>query len=236
MSTILVVAAHPDDETLGCGGTIARLAAEGHKIVVLPITDGVQSRFIGQDAGVESIMAAVYARFDAFHAAVAMLGMQWTPGIHRTGLPLELFPDQRLDARPVATIAYAIAEAITAHEPNTVYAHWAGDLNQDHQAVARATLIATRPQPGCSVREVYAYPVASATEWHFGQPTFTPNVFVDISATLETKIAALQCYASEMRPWPHPRSSEAIRADAHRWGSVAGLEAAEALLLLRSVR
>ena len=104
-------------------------------------------------------------------------------------------------------------------------------------AVHRAVLTATRPIVNHSVKEIYAFEVPSSTEWAFGQfqPPFHPNVLVDISATLETKIQALELYESEGRAFPHPRSSEALRANARRWGTVAGVKAAEAFELIRGV-
>jgi len=111
-------------------------------------------------------------------------------------------------------------------------------LNVDHGVIHRAVLTATRPMAGQPVREIYAFEVPSSTEWafHSVQPVFRPNVFVDVSATLETKIAAMACYESEARKFPHPRSAEALRAIAMRWGSVVGCAAAEAFELIRSVR
>jgi LmbE family N-acetylglucosaminyl deacetylase len=111
-------------------------------------------------------------------------------------------------------------------------------LNVDHAVVHRAVLTATRPLVGQTVREIYAFEVPSSTEWAFQQfePMFRPNVFVDVTGTLETKIAAMSCYDTESRTFPHPRSPEALRAIAARWGSVIGCGAAEAFELVRSIR
>jgi LmbE family N-acetylglucosaminyl deacetylase len=131
-----------------------------------------------------------------------------------------------------------VEELVDRLKPDVIYTHHPGDLNVDHGVIHRAVLTATRPTAGQSVREIYAFEVPSSTEWAFGslQPTFRPNVFVDVAATLETKIAAMACYGTESREFPHPRSSEALRALARRWGSVVGCDAAEAFELVRSVR
>ncbi|MCX7047840.1 MAG: PIG-L family deacetylase, partial [Candidatus Sumerlaeota bacterium] len=119
-----------------------------------------------------------------------------------------------------------------------VFTQHGGDLNVDHSQTFRATLTATRTMAGCPVKTVYAYEVASSTEWAFQKlsPVFHPNVFFDISHTLEKKIKAMRVYESEARAFPHPRSSEALRAIAIRWGSVSGLGAAEAFELVREIR
>jgi LmbE family N-acetylglucosaminyl deacetylase len=121
--------------------------------------------------------------------------------------------------------------------PCVVYTHHGGDLNIDHAIVHRATLVATRPTSDSPVRDVYAYEVPSCTEWAFGgtSPPFRPNVFRDISGTLPRKIEAMRMYQSEVRAFPHPRSPGAIEAIARRWGSVSGVEAAEAFELVRSI-
>jgi LmbE family N-acetylglucosaminyl deacetylase len=123
-------------------------------------------------------------------------------------------------------------------QPSAVYTQHGGDLNIDHLVTYRATLTATRPMEGTPVKAVYAYEVASSTEWAFQKfsPPFHPSVFVDINDTLEKKIEGMQHYESEARPFPHPRSPEALRAIAHRWGSVVGLKAAEAFEVVREIR
>jgi LmbE family N-acetylglucosaminyl deacetylase len=147
-------------------------------------------------------------------------------------------PDNRFDTVPLLDIIKIIERLVERLRPEVVYTQHGGDLNIDHVITHRATLTATRPVPGCPVKGLYAYEVASSTEWAFGkfEPAFRPNVFVDISTTLATKIAAMQAYESETRPFPHPRSPEALQALAQHWGCVAGLEAAEAFELVRDVR
>ena len=226
-SRILVIAAHPDDEVLGCGGTVARLAAEGASVSIFILADGLTSRADYdpvRDAG------ALKAHHERAHRAGKLLGAR--------EVTLGGFPDQRMDTVPLLEITQAIEHEIARVRPDTVFTQHGGDLNMDHVITFRATLTATRPMAGGPVKRVYAYEVGSSTEWSFQQfePRFQPQVFFDVSAQLETKIAAMQVYESETRAFSHPRSPEAIRATALRWGSVAGVNAAEAFQLVREIQ
>jgi LmbE family N-acetylglucosaminyl deacetylase len=220
---VLVVAAHPDDEILGGGATFARLAREGHSVHLAVLGEGLTSRGDAPSADLEALHSAQTAAAFAIGAG----------GHSQHGLP-----DNRFDSVALLDVVQIVEKLVEHHSPEVVYTHHAGDLNIDHRVTAQAVLTATRPMEGCGVRELLSFEVPSSTEWTLGQiePVFTPNVFVDVSATLEAKFEALECYASEMRPYPHPRSREAIEAIAKRWGSVAGCHAAEAFQLIRSVR
>jgi LmbE family N-acetylglucosaminyl deacetylase len=147
------------------------------------------------------------------------------------------FPDQYLDTVPLLKITQSLEREIERLEPDTIFTQHGGDLNLDHHLLYRATLTATRPMQGSSVKRVYAYEVASSTEWSFQkfEPRFQSSVFFNIQDTLENKIAAMAVYESEVRTFPHPRSPEALRAIAQRWGSVVGLAAAEAFELVREI-
>jgi LmbE family N-acetylglucosaminyl deacetylase len=146
-------------------------------------------------------------------------------------------PDNRFDTVALLDVVKLIEGLIDDVVPEAIYTHHAGDLNIDHRIVHQAVLAATRPMAGGCVKEIYACEIPSATEWSFGQfAAFVPNVFVDVSATLDLKIRAMAVYESEARKFPHPRSPEALRANALRWGSAAGLGSAEAFQLIRSVR
>lgn len=223
--TTLIVAAHPDDEVLGCGGTIARLAAEGEDVVVLILGEGITSR-----VDVDPAAPGVDRLHEIAGEAGRLLGAREVV-THR-------FADNRFDGVDLLDIVQVIERQVQHDEPSAVYCQHGGDLNVDHQLVFRATLAATRPQPGHPTREVLSFEVPSSTEWAFGRidPPFVPNVFVDISAHLDRKLAALRLYETEMRPFPHPRSLDAVRHSAHRWGSVVGVAAAEAFQLVRSTR
>ena len=222
----LIIAAHPDDEVLGCGGTMARLAQKGCAVYVAILGEGITSRFAEREEADPAQLAALH---DRSRQAADLLGVQRL-------FQLDL-PDNRFDTVPLLDVVKKIEELVEMLRPEIVFTQHGGDLNVDHNIVYRATLTATRPMAGCPVRSVYSYEVASSSEWAFSKfaPVFKPTVFADISATLDQKIAAMATYESEARPFPHPRSGRALRAIAERWGSTAGLEAAEAFELVRAI-
>jgi LmbE family N-acetylglucosaminyl deacetylase len=224
---ILVVAAHPDDELLGCGGTAARLAKERHSVYMAILGEGITSR----NAKREEAKASALQDVKACSQRVAdLLGVK--------DLSLQGLPDNRFDSLPLLDVVKIVEGLVERYDPEAIYTHHGGDLNVDHQVVSRAVLTATRPIVGQPVRELYMFEIASSTEWAFQQlaPIFRPNVFVDISETLPLKLKGMQLYESEARQFPHPRSNEALTAIAQRWGSVAGLKAAEAFEAVRLIR
>jgi len=224
---ILVVAAHPDDEVLGCGGTIARLAGEGHDVSVAILGEGITSRYDQRNQADKNTVEALKT---CSQQVADLLGAK----------KLFMFdlPDNRFDTVPLLDVIKIIERLIEKVKPKIVYTHHSGDLNIDHSIVHRATLTAARPLSGCPVKKIYAYEVPSSTEWGFNQfsQVFRPNIFIDIRSTLGIKIRAMEAYETEIRLFPHPRSSEALKVLAKRWGSVAGLEAAEAFELIREIR
>ncbi len=224
---VLVIAAHPDDEVLGCGATIARLGQEGQEVYIAILGEGVTSRYQRREQTDRALLEALRAR-----------GQQVAKMLGSKELFLYSLPDNRYDTVPLLDVIKILEDLVRQLQPQVIYTHHGGDLNIDHVVVHRAVLTATRPTASHPVKEIYAFEVPSSTEWAFGQfrPAFKPNVFVDITATLETKIQAMQLYESEMQAFPHPRSPEALRAIAHRWGSVAGLKNAEAFELIRSIQ
>lgn len=224
---ILVVAAHPDDEVLGCGGTIARLAAEGARVSILILANGLTSRPDFQKGKQRQLLRTHHRRAKR---AATFLG-----ATHVSVLGL---PDQLLDTLPLLTVAQAITREIDRVRPEIVFTHHGGDLNTDHVVAFRATLVATRSSVAMPVKSVLAYEIPSSTEWSFDSfaPQFHPNLFFDIGISLRRKLDAMAIYESETRPFPHPRSEEALTANAHRWGSVAGLPAAEAFQIIREIR
>ena len=223
---ILVIAAHPDDEVLGGGGTIAKHALEGDEVYCLILGEGITSRYSQPELAKEEL---IELRLEADQAA-KILGIK------------ELFfkdlPDNRFDTVPLLTIVKAVEEVKEQIKPDVIYTHHQGDLNIDHQITFKAVLTACRSTKDETVKEIYSFEVPSSTEW--SSPValnyFMPNVFVAITETLDKKIEALMAYQGELREYPHPRSPEAIRAIAHRWGSTVGVEAAEAFQLIRAIR
>jgi len=231
MSAVLVVAAHPDDEVLGCGGTIARLAAEGCPVHVLLLADGESARMTSSPPSSQS--ARIAARRAAAEQALDMLGGR--------SVTCHGFPDNRMDTVPLLDVIRVIEESMNACRPSMVLTHHRGDVNIDHQIVHDAVLAACRPQasqPGGAVRQLLFFEVPSSTEWRppHSAEAFHPNWFVDISDTLERKLRAMEAYRNEMRDAPHPRSPEAIRALATWRGATAGVAAAEAFMLGRAVQ
>ncbi|MGH9775339.1 MAG: PIG-L deacetylase family protein [Candidatus Acidiferrales bacterium] len=224
---ILVTAAHPDDELLGCGATVARLATEGHEIYFAILGEGLTSRHPDRQDAQASQLEALRR---SSRKAACTIGAK---DVFFYGLP-----DNRLDTIPLLEVTKIIEELIEKLQPQVIYTHHEGDLNIDHGVVSRAVLTAARPIASQSVREIYAFEVPSSTDWAFQRcgPAFRPNTFVDVEKTLEQKILALAAYETEMRQFPHPRSPEALRATAQRWGSVIGRPSAEAFELVRGMR
>lgn len=225
MTDILIIAAHPDDEAIGCGGAMARLAREGAVIHVVSLADGVGAR----QAGIVPSATDLAVRRQAAERACAVLGTR--PPIFGD------LSDNRLDTLPLLEIIKIVEGFIEHYRPDTVFTHHAGDLNIDHRLVHQAVATACRPQPECPVRRLLFFEVASSTEWQTpgSGSVFAPNYFIDISDTLEIKRAALQAYEAEMRPWPHSRSLEGIEHLARWRGASVGLAAAEAFVLGREI-
>lgn len=220
--SILVVAAHPDDEVLGCGGTIAKWKRRGDEVHVLLMTDGEGAR-VGNDETLIKI------RNKAAVAANVLLG---TDSLHALKLP-----DNRMDSVSLLDVVKIIEDYIGRFHPDVVLTHHVGDVNIDHRIVHDAVIAACRPQPGFSVNELLFFEIPSSTEWRppGSGPPFVPNVFVDVSDCFENKAAALQAYKNELRIFPHPRSVEAIQALARWRGAMVGVPMAEAFMLGRLI-
>ena len=214
-SRVLVIAAHPDDEVLGCGGTIALHRRNGDDVCILVVCEGSSLRGVYQGEG------------EGHHlfGAARELGVA---DVRHLG-----FADQRLDTMTLTDIITPIEEVVRDVQPTTVYCQHGGDVNIDHAILFKAALVATRPTED-SIRAVFAYEAASSTEWAHPR-VFVPDTFVDISSTLEQKLRAMACYKSEMRDYPHPRSIEALRHRAHAWGNQNCVDAAEAFMTIRRV-
>lgn len=225
--TTLVIAAHPDDEVLGCGGTMKKLSNQGEDVYIAILGEGITSRYQAREEVDQSLIARLHKRSEQ---AAEIVGAK--------DLFMYSLPDNRFDTVAMLDVVKIIEKLVNDLQPDTVYTQHGGDLNIDHVVTYRATLTATRPMQGTPVKALYGYEVASSTEWSFQQfsPVFHANTFVDISETLEAKIAAMQVYESESRISPHPRSPEILRTIATHWGSVVGVNAAEAFNLIRLVR
>ena len=225
--TVLVVAAHPDDEVLGCGGTIARHAEVGDVVQVLIAAEGATSRQLRRDRTLAFDALSELAK--AAQSACKILGA--------AGVEFLDLPDNRLDSLDRLDLIKQIEQRIDRHQPQVVYVHHAGDVNVDHRRLHEAVVTASRPLPGHAVKRILSFEVASSTEWQppGSAPSFHPNWFVDISDQWRRKREALLAYNSEMRSWPHARSLEALEHLARWRGAQVGVEAAEAFSLLRQV-
>lgn len=225
--SVLVVAAHPDDEVLGCGGTIARLADEGHDVHVLIVGEGVTSR--GQARGREMKTEELSELERCARAANAILG----------GASLKLcdFPDNRMDSVNMLDVVKLVEGEISRHLPQILLTHHRGDVNIDHGVIHEAVVAASRPQPGQTVRQLLFFEVASSTEWRppASGTSFSPNCFCDIERFLSRKLDALKEYSAEIRAFPHPRSLEGAEYLARWRGATVGCRAAEAFEVGRFV-
>lgn len=220
---ILVIAAHPDDEIYGMGGTMAKLSQEGHEVYVLIVTDGCTTQYCN-DPRLPDILTQ---KKEEACQANALLGVKQ--------VYFGTLPDMQLDQVPHVRVNQIIEETISKVRPEVVYTHFYGDVNLDHQMVHRSTLVAVRPVPGQTVRELYCYRVPSSTEWNAQLPhtAFLPNTMVDISSYVAQKEAALTAYQTEVRPYPHPRSAQYVRETDRACGLQWGMGSSEAFILLR---
>jgi LmbE family N-acetylglucosaminyl deacetylase len=222
MKTVLVVAAHADDEALGCGGTIARHVEEGDAVHLVLMADGVHSRS-------ESSETDLARRIEASKRAQSILGAS-------SSQSLEL-PDNKMDSVPLLEIVQKLEPILAEIQPSVIYTHHHGDLNVDHRLTYAAVMTVCRPVPDLSVREIYGFEVLSSTEWSTQQTSpFLPDYFVDITQQLRTKLDALEAYAEEMRKLPHSRSMSHAEVLAHHRGYSVGVDAAEAFEVYRIIR
>ena len=214
---ILVIAPHPDDEVLGCGGTIAKHSKQGDEIYLCIVTKAYTPDW--SEEFIEN-------RKKEIEKANKILGIEKTYFLDYPTVKLDTFPQKELND--------SITKVVAEVKPEIVYIPHKGDLNKDHRLIFEASLVATRPM-NHKIKKILSYESLSETEW--GQPIepFTPNVYIDISDTIKTKIGAMKAYKGEIKPYPHPRSLEMINILAKMRGSVIGLDAAEAFILIREV-
>ncbi|HJQ47132.1 MAG TPA: PIG-L deacetylase family protein [Amycolatopsis sp.] len=220
MTTVLVVAAHPDDELLGAGGTLARHVHCGDEVHAVVVADGATSRY---GEGMSDVLAKSAQR------AADVLGL--------ASVDLLSLPDQRLDTLSMLDVTRDVEAVVDRLRPAVVYTHFPGDVNVDHGQVARAAWTACRPYVLPGLRRFAVFETPSSTEWAWPLEGsgFDPTLFVNITSTMDEKLDAMACYESELRDYPHPRSLRALRERAAYWGSRVGQSAAEAFQILREV-
>ncbi|MFN2453705.1 MAG: PIG-L deacetylase family protein [Pyrinomonadaceae bacterium] len=216
----LVIAPHPDDEVLGCGGVIAKHSAEGKTVNVLVVSRGIAEIFPFEE--IENTRREL-------RLAHEILGVNSVSFLD--------FPAPKLDVVPAHELADAIGKVVQTLQPTEVYLPHGGDLHGDHKAVYRAGLVACRPINKCSVKRLLCYETLSETDWAApaSADAFVPTIFVDITAQLDSKLKAMECYKSQLKDFPHARSLKGIEAQARLRGSTVGRAAAEAFMLVREI-
>lgn len=222
---ILIIAAHPDDEILGCGGTVARLIKEGHEAYTLILGEGITSRDRDRNRDkreqeLKELKAQIYKSNN-------IIGIK--------EVFIYDFPDNRFDTVPLIDIVKVIEEIKDKIKPHTIFTHYREDLNIDHRITYNAVLTATRPLLNETVKQIYSFEVISSTEWNYPL-SFSPDVFFDITDTIDLKLKAMNEYKSELREFPHPRSLEGITLNAKFWGMKSGLKYSEAFKCIRYIR
>ncbi len=217
---VLAIAAHPDDETIGAGGVIARHVAHGDEVYWCIVTQGYSPPWS------EETLAEARSQVDEVQE---VLGFR---EVFLLG-----FPTVKLNTVPYIDLCSALQQVVDQVQPEIVYTTPRDDINQDHRIVYEATLVAARPLPSSSVRRLLCYEISTTAR--FGLPAgstgFAPNVFVDISRYLEKKLEAIRCYRTELREYPHPRSVKGLRLLAEERGLSVGLQAAECFQLVREL-
>jgi LmbE family N-acetylglucosaminyl deacetylase len=231
---VLVVSAHPDDETIGMAGTLKQIS-KNHNVKVLFLSEGITSRrtsgyvsvpkYETTDDEMKKMEKEIQLRKDQAKKALKLLGV--------SNMRFLDLPNLELDQIPLLQITKEIEKDIQDIDCDVIFTHHYNDLNIDHQIAFKASITAARPVPTSKISKIFSFEIPASTDWN--RPyQFNPNFYVDISKELELKVKALKAYKYEIRKFPHPRSKEATIAAAQRWGSLAGYDAAEAFEIIFS--
>ena len=210
---VLVFAPHNDDEVLGVGGTIKKLVNEGHDVYVCEVTSGIHFTLLQEEA----------------HNAHALLGVKQSFFLNK--------PVGMLKSMNQMELNNDIAEVIKKIQPEIVFTPFIGDMHTDHREVTESVMVGVRPIGNYSIKAIYMYETLSETGWNIpsNERSFIPNVWVDISETIQDKIGAMKCYKSQLLEYPHPRSEEAILALAKYRGATISVPYAESYMLVRKI-
>jgi LmbE family N-acetylglucosaminyl deacetylase len=222
---ILIIAAHPDDEVLGCFGTIARLIKEGYEAYTLILGEGKTSR--DEQRVVENKKDEIEVLNTEIQKANDTIGIK--------KVFVESFADNRFDSVDLLDIIKVISKVKEEVKPDIIFTHYEHDLNIDHQITYKAVITATRPMEDECVKEIYSFEILSSTEWNYPL-SFSPDTFFDISDTIDLKIDAMKAYTSELCDYPHPRSLEGIELNAKYQGMRVGKKYVEAFKSIRVVK
>lgn len=217
----MVIAAHPDDEVLGCGGTILKHIAQGDSVSIVFMTNGESSR-----GNID------YKQLEIRNSACAKsMEVLSVKSVYHFD-----FPDNKMDSVPLLDVVKKVELAINEVKPTTIYTHFSDDLNVDHRVTHNAVMTACRPQSWSPVKNIFTFEVLSSTEWNStSKSKFNPNKFEDVSSYWDLKMRAMTAYEEELREFPHSRSVEAINALAVLRGATVGLHKAEAFQVERII-
>ncbi len=220
---ILIIAPHPDDEVLGCGGTIKKYARKGDEVYLCIVTKAYVPDWSEQ---------FIKEREKEINCAKKTLGIKQVSFLN--------LPTVKLDTIPQKQLNDSISECVQRISPDVLFLPFPGDINKDHKLVSESALVAARPKPENPIKKVFCYEVLSETEWAKPaqkiEDVFVPNFYEDISDFLDDKLKAMECYKSELKNYPHPRSLEGIITLARKRGTESGLKAAEAFMLIREIK
>jgi LmbE family N-acetylglucosaminyl deacetylase len=216
----LVIAPHPDDEILGCGGVIARLADEGGEVHVAVVTKGQEPAFTA------TMTATVRAEAEAAHRHLGVFKTHWLDQ-----------PAAMLAETPHADLNAALRAIVQDVLPQTLLVPFVGDIHLDHQLIFLSALVAARPHQPDFPTTILAYETVSETNWNapYVTPGFRPQVFVDIGSQLQRKLEAMAMFRSQLRDFPHERSLETLKALAVIRGTSMHRSAAEAFVSIRQI-
>lgn len=222
---ILIVAAHPDDEVLGCFGTVSKYIKNGYEAYTLILGEGKTSRYEKRDNNSNNKEVEELTK--------EIINANESIGIKKVFI--KHLPDNRFDNVDLLEIVKIINKVKEEVKPNIIFTHYENDLNIDHSLTYQAVLTATRPMEDECVKEIYSFEVLSSTEWKYPL-SFSPDYFVDISETIDLKLEAMNKYISELREFPHPRSLEGIELNAKYNGMKVGRKYVEAFKTIRVIR
>ena len=230
---VLIIAAHPDDEVLGMGGTIAKHTSRHDNVTIIYMATGITARRESseQKHTIKNIPKKIQEDWQQEIEKLRRDAKKSARLLKVKNIKFFDFPDNEMDGIHLLKVVKVIEKEIKSAKPDRIYTNHYGDLNVDHKVVYNATLAACRPA-NFPVKEILSFEVLSSTEWSYPY-NFNPNYFINIDKHLEKKISAMKLFVSEIRKFPHPRSSENIKHVARRWGSVSGFNAAEAFELIR---